>query len=77
MLFFNFRIEIWLHFGVPYNQISLPFWVPDNQILLHFGDPDNQSLLHFEVPKNCSIKFSGGMRQSMSLANGSTRGRNT
>ena len=64
--------EISLHLGVPDNQISLHFGVPDNQISLHFGVPDNQISLHFEVPDNCSLKSSGGVRQSRSLANGST-----
>ena len=65
-------IEISLHLGVPDNQISLHFRVPDNQISLHFGVPDNQISLHFEVPDNCSLKSSGWVRQSRSLANGST-----
>ena len=38
----------------------------------HFRVPDNQISLHFEVPDNCSLKSSGGVRQSRSLANGST-----
>jgi hypothetical protein len=65
-------IEISLHLGVPDNQISLHFRVPDNQISLHFGVPDNQISLHFEVPDNCSLKCSGGVRQSRSLTDGST-----
>ena len=65
-------IEISLHFGVPDNQISLHFGVPDNQISLHFRVPDNQISLHFEVPDNCSLKSSGRVRPSRSLANGST-----
>ena len=67
-----FMTEISLHLGVPDNQISLHFRVPDNQISLHFGVPDNQISLHFKVPDNCSLKSSGGVRQSRSLANGST-----
>ena len=72
MNFKFFMTEISLHLGFPDNQISLHFGVPDNQILLHFGVPDNQISLHFEVPDNCPLKSSGGVRQSRSLANGST-----
>ena len=42
------------------------------EISLHFGVPDNQISLHFDVPDNCSLKCSGGVRQSRSLTDGST-----
>ena len=60
-----------MHFEKIWDSNFTPFQGPKQQTLLHLGVIDNQISLNFKVSNNCSINYSGGVRQSMSLANGS------